>query len=675
MIVPIDKVKGVGEATAKLLAQIGINTALDLVENVPRAYNDYSEITPVAKIRPGMVTLKVTINSAVGRYVRRGMHVTEAIASDKTGSVKLVWFNQPYRAAGIKPASDYFVTGEFAYRRGRVSIVSPAVELVSDFPLNTARIVPIYRERKGLKSAQLRRHIKAAFDVQKLDETLPSWLVKQNGLIDRHQALLTMHFPETIKSLSGAKRRLGFEEVFELTLASLLNKKENNQEHSLPIPFKEDLARKFVAKLPFKLTDAQRRVIWQSYLDLARDTPMNRLVEGDVGSGKTVVAVMVALMVMEQGFQVALMAPTELLARQHAASLYKLLKSVGRESEVGLLVGSLGSKAKAEAHKQINAGNIRLVVGTNALIQDKVDMHNLGLVIVDEQHRFGVETRKKLQAKAGRMPHVLHMTATPIPRSLALTLYGELDISVIDELPAGRKPIITKIINSESLEKLCGDIDKQLSAGRQAFFVCPIISEGPDAKLWSAEKLHERLSKTYFKHRRVGLLHGRLQTVDKEAIMSDFVDGKYDVLIATTVIEVGVDVPNATVMVVVGAERFGLAQIHQLRGRVGRSEHQAHCYLVPSNPSAPNHRLEVLTYTSDGFKLAEYDLELRGPGAIYGTAQHGALDLRVAKLTDTKLIAEARRCAQEFIKRGEDLLQYKELAERVNRLRAITNLN
>jgi len=673
---PINELKGVGDELAKKLAILGVKTIGDLIENYPRRYEDYSSVIPLNKIRPGIVTLEAKIGQVTGRYVRRGMHITEALASDDTGSVRLVWFNQPYRGGSIKHGQPYFISGEYALRRGRFSIVNPSVELVSDFPVNTARIIPIYRETKGLKSFQIRKLVReAAAIVKEMPEHLPAWLLKEQKLMDYKSAALEMHFPSSADELDKAKRRLGFEEVFQLSLAALLNKQELTREKGLAIPFNEKLAKDFVSKLPFKLTDAQRKVVWRIYLDLEKTQPMNRLLEGDVGSGKTVVAAMAALMAMEQGFQTAMMSPTEILARQHADTLDKLLDSVGYGDQVGLLVGSLEPKAKSLMHEKIGTGEVRLIVGTHALISEKVDMHKLGLIIIDEQHRFGVDQRKKLQAKAGHMPHVLHMSATPIPRSIALTLYGELDISILDEMPPGRKEIQTKICSPNSRVQLNTQIDKQLSAGRQMFIVCPLISDTDLSRGLSVEEVYERVAKTEFKHRRVALLHGKLKSAEKDKIMQAFLNHEYDILVSTTVIEVGVDIPNATIMLIEGAERFGLAQIHQLRGRVGRGAHQSYCFLMLSNSKAPSQRLRALENTTDGFKLAELDLQLRGPGAIYGTTQHGALDLRVAKLTDTKLIATARNTAQEFIDKKENLKKYPHLAEKVTALRAITNLN
>jgi len=672
----ITELKGVGEELASKLAILGVRTVGDLIDNYPRRYDDYSSFLPTNQLKPGPVTIQAKIGQVKGRYVRRGMHITEAVASDESGSVRLIWFNQPYRAGAIKHGADYFIAGEYQLGRGRFSILNPSVELVSDFPVNTARIIPIYRETKGLKSAQIRKLVREAIqNISDLPEHLPDWLLKEQDLVVYARAVTEMHFPSGAKALGLAKKRLGFEEIFQLALAALINKYELTKNKSLAIPFSEKLAKDFVGKLPFKLTDAQRKVIWRIYQDMAKTQPMNRLVEGDVGSGKTVVAAMAALMAMEEGFQVAFMAPTEILARQHADTLLNLLSSVGHGDQVSLLIGGLKPAAKELAQKKIASGEIKLIVGTHALISEKVDMHKLGLIIIDEQHRFGVEQRKKLQAKAGHMPHVLHMTATPIPRSLALTLYGELDISVLDEMPPGRQEIITKIISPNARKPLYTQIDKELAVGRQMFVVCPLITDTELSRGLSVEEVYEKLAKHDFKHRKVALLHGRMKSAEKDKVMRGFMAKDYDILVSTTVIEVGVDVPNATIMMIEGAERFGLAQIHQLRGRVGRGANQSYCFLILSDSKAPSRRLRALETMSDGFKLAELDLRLRGPGAIYGTMQHGALDLRVAQLSDTKLIAAARNAAQDFIERKENLKKYQHLNTKVSALRAITNLN
>jgi ATP-dependent DNA helicase RecG len=673
---PLKTIKGVGPAIGTKFESLGLATVQDLLLYFPRRYDDYSDLVTIHDMKPGIVTIKAVIKDIKGRYVRRGMHITEAVASDSTGSVRLVWFNQPYREQQTKRNVDYFIAGNFELSRQRLVLMNPSIELLSDFPVNTARIIPIYRETKGLKSAQIRKVLKQVIPfADQLPEMLPGWMIKGQKLMSRAQALHTIHFPDSGEELDAAKQRLGFDEVFELSLASLLNKYDLLKDTALEVPFNKKLAQEFVSHLPFILTDAQRKAVWQMYLDMQKTHPMNRLIEGDVGSGKTVVATMGALMAMEQGFQVALMAPTELLARQHAETIYQLLTPLGFGEQVGLLVGGLKVAQKKLAQQRIADGTIRFIVGTHALIQEKVDMHKLGLVIIDEQHRFGVEQRKKLQAKAGHMPHVLNMTATPIPRSLALTLYGEMDVTIIDTKPENRKPIITDICSPHSRKQVYAKIEKQLEAGRQMFVVTPLISESEILVARSAEKVYEEFSTASFKKWRIGLLHGKMKPEEKNTIMEKFVRHELDVLVSTTVIEVGVNVPNATVMLIENADRFGLAQIHQLRGRVGRSDEQGYCYLMLTDAKSPSQRLRALQSSNNGFELAELDLEIRGPGAIYGTFQHGALDLRIAKLSDTKLIALARNNAQEFIDRKENLLKYKELNERVTKLRAVTNLN
>jgi ATP-dependent DNA helicase RecG len=672
----VTEIAGVGPALAQKFGHLGIKTVADLIDYYPRRYEDYSTVTPISQLRPGTVTIKGVIKQANGRYVRRGMHITEAVVSDDSGSVRIVWFNQPYRAAALKQGQQYYLSGLYELRRQRFTIMNPSVELESDFQVNTARIIPIYRETKGLTSRQLRTALKTCMPlIRELPESLPASTVAGNKLISRTAALVNLHFPESAERLTEARRRLGFEEVLQLSLASLLNKRENQREHAPPITFDEILAKEFVSHLPFKLTDGQRTAIWQIYLDLQKTEPMNRLVEGDVGSGKTVVAAMAALMIMAQGMQVALMAPTELLARQHADTLHRLLKPLGYADKVTLLVGSMTAAQKNKAREAIKTGQAQFLVGTQALIQEKVDMQSLALIIIDEQHRFGVEQRKTLMVKAGHMPHVLSLTATPIPRSLALTLYGELDISLLKHKPAERLPIQTKLVAPGERGRIFVRVKEELNSGRQVFVVCPLISESDSLNAHSAEAVYERLKQTELKNYRIGLLHGKLKPAEKQRVMEQFVEQKLDALVSTTVIEVGVDVPNATVMLVESPERFGLAQLHQLRGRVGRSHHQGYCYLMLSDSQAPSRRLRALESSSDGFRLAELDLELRGPGAIYGVMQHGQLDLRIAKLSDTQLIVSARKAAQTLLDEGEELLKYPELMKHVRQLQAVTNLN
>jgi ATP-dependent DNA helicase RecG len=674
---PLSQLKGVGEAQTKKFAALNIHNISDLLDYYPRRYEDYSKLTKLKDLKPGKVSFSAKISSAKGRRLKARMHITEAIADDSSASVRLIWFNQPYRAQAIKADKEYFISGEYKLSRTHFSLINPSIELVSDLPANTARILSVYRENKDISSREIRQAIIQLEPLfSQIKETLPPWLIKKYNLVSRSEALRALHLPETDEDLERAKRRLGFEEVFGLSLASLLNKNEIGHEKSLRIKFEEKLAKSFVASLPFDdITASQRRSVWETYLDMDKTSPMNRLIEGDVGSGKTVVAVMAALMVLKAKKQVAFMAPTELLARQHANTIYKLLKPLKLENEVNLLVGSMNTAQKRQAHSAIKAGKANFIIGTQALIQDKVNMKKLGLVIIDEQHRFGVDQRKALMLKAGHMPHVLSLTATPIPRSLALTLYGELDVSLLKEKPAGRKSIITNIIRPSEIDKVYSHVRQEINDGRQMFVVCPSISQSAVLDIKAAEDVYEHYSKQLFKDKKVGLLHGKLKNEQKTKVMEDFVAGKLDILVATTVIEVGVDVANATIMLIENPERFGLAQLHQLRGRVGRSDHQGHCYLLLDGTDPPSRRLRALVSSNDGFKLAELDLDIRGPGAIYGTAQHGLLDLRIAKLSDVGLIKEAIEASKAFIDKKEDLLNYKQLNAQVNRLRIVTSLN
>jgi ATP-dependent DNA helicase RecG len=668
-------VKGVGPAVAEKLHKLGISRIEELIAYIPRRYDDYSHLTSISKIRPGPVSIKATIKQVKGHYVRRGMHITEAVASDDTGSVRLVWFNQPYRENALKPNTEYYISGDFGINYRRLSITNPSIELASDFPVNTARIVPIYPETKGVRSVLIRKVMREVIPViRQKKEVLPGWLVQVADLMPYAEAVEALHFPKNSTQLKTARHRLAFQEVFELILASLIVKRELGAEPAVPIPFQEKLAKQFVSHLPFHLTNAQKKVTWRIYQEMQKPKPMNQLVEGDVGSGKTVVAAMAALMVADSNHQTAVMAPTELLARQHAETFYKLLEPLGMEHEICLLVGGMKKSEKDRAKASIASGRAHIILGTHALIQESVDMYRLALVVIDEQHRFGVQQRKTLMAKAGVMPHVLSLTATPIPRSLALTLYGEMDISLIESKPAGRLPVKTETISPNSRAQLFQAIKDELLTGRQMFVVCPLITDTDKKEKKSVENVFNDMLKA-FPEFRIASMHGKMKADDKNETMKKFVNHEIDILVSTTVIEVGVDVPNASIMLIEAAEQFGLAQVHQLRGRVGRGEHQGYCYLMMSDSKAPTKRLRALETTNDGFKLAELDLELRGPGAIYGSVQHGALDLRIATLTDLHLISEARKAADQFLEKDEDLIHYPQLAERIIALQKVTKLN
>ncbi|MGH7196547.1 MAG: ATP-dependent DNA helicase RecG [Candidatus Saccharimonadales bacterium] len=671
---PVTMVKGVGAAIAERLTILGIQTVEDLIYFFPRKYDDFSNVTPIAQLKPGKVTVQGRIESVTGRYVRRGLHITEAVIADGTAKTRAVWFNQPYRAEQFAKGEEYYLSGTYDFQRNRYILQNPATEQVKAFGVSTARIVPIYRETRGLKSHQIRKLIRELLPlIEMLPETLPSKLVEKEGLSSISEALKNVHFPETSETVAAAKERIAFEELLWLLLASLLNKQENAKLQGWRIPFNKDHAAQFVQQLPFSMTDAQRRAAWEVFKDFEQGEPMNRLLQGDVGSGKTVVAAMAAFMAARTGLQTAFMAPTEILATQHALTIANLLEPLG--IQVALLLGSTKAKAKAELKERVAAGQVDVVVGTHALIQKDNQFHKLGLVVVDEQHRFGVRQRAELLTKSEHMPHMLSMTATPIPRSLQLTVYGELEVSILDELPKGRQPIKTEIISPHARHKAYEAIETQIKSGRQAYVVCPVIAEGALAELKSVEAEYDRLNKSIFKHRRLGLLHGQMKPDEKEQAMRRFKDGELDMLICTTVVEVGVDVPNATAMLVEGADRFGLAQLHQLRGRVGRGSEQSFCYLVPSTAQAVSQRLRELEQSNDGFYLAEVDLKLRGPGEIYGRAQHGQLDLSFANLADTRMIKRVRNAAEVLLSDGVDLVQYKQLYEHVSRYRRLTSLN
>jgi ATP-dependent DNA helicase RecG len=667
-------IKGVGKVTEEQFAVAGLRTVGDLIHFLPRAYEDFSEVTTIGDIRPGKFTIKARCEKISTRPVRRGLRITTATLADDTGKLQAVWFNQPYRETQLKSGEEFYFSGDFEFSYNKFQLSNPSAEKVSEMPVQTDRLLPIYRSIKGLKTTLVRKILNEIRPLMTmLPETLPSSIIAHEKLASHGDALLGMHFPESIADISKAKERIGFEELFALLLASQMNRIENAKLQGWPIAFDQAVVKEFVSQLPFALTNAQRIAAWDILQDFGKETPMNRLLQGDVGSGKTVVAGLAARQAAHEGFQTAVMAPTEILASQHAETLNKLLAPFG--VRVGLLTGSVKGKARETLYAAIQSGDVDVVVGTHALIQSTVHFHKLGFVVIDEQHRFGVNQRQALLSKSKYMPHLLAMTATPIPRSLALTVYGELDVSVLNELPKGRKPIATKIWSPNSRPQLYTLIEEQLKEGRQAYVICSLIDNDPNNELKSVEAEFKRLDQKEFKHRTIGLLHGKMKSDEKEAVMQRFSKGEVDVLVSTTVVEVGVDVPNATVILIEDADRFGLAQLHQLRGRVGRSSHQSYCYLMVSTSKAPSQRLKEVEKSNDGFYLAEVDLKLRGPGEIYGRAQHGELNLQVASLADTKLIARAQKAAKAFVEAGADLLQYKELHADVEHYQRLTTLN
>ena len=675
---PLEQIKGVGPKTAQALAAAGLTMVSDALNFLPRAYEDYSTAVNIADLQPGKVTVKARCESVSTRIVRRGLRITTAVLADKSGKVKAVWFNQPYRETQLKSDAEFIFSGQFGMQYNRYQINNPSVELAKEIAKtaaeNNSGIQPVYKSIKNIrpKTVQdLMKNIRPIMDF--LPETLPENIIRRQKLVSRSEAVKFLHAPKTHEEISRGRERLAFEELFEMILAAQFNKQEQTRLTGWKIPFNKSVVKNFVDQLPFPLTNAQRRAAWQILQDLESDHPMNRLLQGDVGSGKTVVAGLVVAEVAKAGFQTAIMAPTEILAQQHAKTLDELLSPFG--VSVALLTGHVKGAARSQLLDNLASGNIDVVVGTHALIQEKVAYHKLGFAVIDEQHRFGVKQRQALLEKSDFMPHLLSMTATPIPRSLALTLYGELDISILDELPSGRQPIQTKIWSPASAPKLYESIENELAKGRQAYVICPLIDDNPDNDKKSVEAEYNKLSKTIFSHRRVGLLHGKLPAEEKAEVMQKFADGELDMLVSTTVVEVGVNVPNATVMLIENADNFGLSQLHQLRGRVGRGKHQSFCHLMMSDHDKPSQRLREIEKSQDGFYLAEVDLKLRGPGEIYGKMQHGDLNLKIASLADTALIARAQVEAERFVKEGQDLLQYNRLAHAVSRYQRLTVLN
>lgn len=671
----LSAIKGVGPKTGEQLALAGLRTTGDLLNFLPRKHEDFSEVVTIAEISPGKRTIRARCESISTKRVRRGLQLTTATLADDTGKLQAIWFNQGYRVTQFKDAKEeFFFSGEFEFNYNRYQLSNPSAEKVSDAPVNTDRLLPVYPAIKGLKS-QLVRKILAELKplMMMLPETLPEDLVKREKLMSRGEALLGMHFPKSASDIERARERLAFDELFSLLLAAQYNRVENQKLEGWHIPFEQATVAGFVQKLPFPLTGAQRRAAWDILQDFEHKTPMNRLLQGDVGSGKTVVAGIAARQAASHGFQTAVLAPTEILASQHAETLHQLLDTFG--VKVGLLTGSVKGKARETLLAQMKSGEVDVIVGTHAIIQEPVQFHRLGFVVIDEQHRFGVEQRQQLLKKSDHMPHLLSMTATPIPRSLALTVYGELDVSVLNEMPAGRKAIETKLWAPTNRPRLYEAIEAELAKGRQGYVICTLIDEDPKNEMKSVEEEYHKLNRTIFKHRTIGLLHGKLKGEEKRAVMDKFAAGEIDLLVSTTVVEVGVNVPNATVMLIENADRFGLAQLHQLRGRVGRSDQQSYCFLMLSDSSKPSQRLREIEKSGDGFYLAEVDLKLRGPGEIYGRAQHGALNLQIASLGDTKLIARAQKEARRFVESGTNLLQYKELQEQVEQYQRLTTLN
>lgn len=624
--------KGVGEKRALLFSKLGIDTVGALLRFYPRSYEDWSRHTSIADARgAGEVCIKAKVISEVSEnYIRKNMTLYKFTARDDSGVVHITIFNNKYDAQKINPGEEYLFYGKIDADKFYYEMSSPRIR-----PTDSNFIRPIYKQTAGLNTGAIEKAVKMALTCLNIEEILPQSVIQENRLCSRKEALQNIHFPKDNKSLEEAKRRLVFEELFMLQAGLLLIKNVNRGKTCAVMT--QPFSKEFEALLPYALTKAQHRVLLECEQDMALPRPMNRLIQGDVGSGKTAVAAGCIFSAVKNGFQAAMMAPTEILAEQHFKTLSTLFANT--EIKVALLTGSLSKKKKDTLKEGLEVGNIDIVVGTHALLSDNVYFKKLGLVITDEQHRFGVEQRATLSSK-GQSPHLLVMSATPIPRTLALIIHGDLDVSIIDQYPKNRQPIETYCVGSALHERVYNYIKKHIAQGRQGYVVCPLVEEGEeDIGLVSAEQYYQKLSAEDFAGYRLGLLHGKMKPRDKDDVMRKFANGDIDLLIATTVIEVGIDVPNAAIMVIENAERFGLSQLHQLRGRIGRGSYKSTCVLISDSKTAGQTRLKVMCDTANGFEIADKDLALRGPGDFLGNRQHGLPELHIADLsTDLNIL-------------------------------------
>ena len=660
---PITTVKGIGPGLVPKFAKLGVRTVRDLLYFFPRRHLDYSQLRRISQLTEGNEeTIVANIWQAQVAFLggRRG---TEAIVGDETGNVRAVWFNQPYLAKRLTTNSRIVLSGRVRLFKGRHVFESPEWEILEEQDLvHTGRLVPVYPLTQGLYPRTVRKLMKEAVAqwAWQVADFLPEDLRKRCDLVELPQAVSQAHYPDDLAAKDKTRVRLAFDELFLLQLG-VMSKKHRWQVEGQGVAFEvsPEVLGGFVKSLPFQLTGAQQKSLSEILADLQKSQPMSRLLQGDVGSGKTVVATAALLVAVANGFQAAFMAPTEILAEQHFATITGLLSRAGRQISdepyirsfsgildrpltIALLIGDVSASKKEETQRRIAEGEVDIAIGTHALIQKGVDFKQMGLAVVDEQHRFGVTQRSALRQK-GFKPHMLVMTATPIPRTLALTLYGDLDLSVINELPPGRQVVKTKWLKPAQTDAAYAFIRKQVAAGRQAFIICPLIEESEAIDAQAAVAEHQRLSQEVFSDLRLGLLHGRMSGAEKDDVMHHFRAGELDILVSTPVVEVGIDVPNATVMFVESADRFGLSQLHQFRGRVGRGKEQSYCMLLAESPSDVGRlRLDIIERVSDGFVLAEEDLKLRGPGEFFGTRQSGIPDLRMAKLSDVGLLELAR---------------------------------
>jgi ATP-dependent DNA helicase RecG len=667
---PVTKLIKTNKAHFNLLEQVGVVTVGDFIKYFPRTYNDQSNLIKIIDIRTDQVnTIKGTISSLVEIKTRFGKKLIKARFTDDSGSVDVVWFNQPFIKKLLHNGQQVILSGKAKFELGKITLLSPDYEPVQSQQLHTARLVPVYHETEGLSSKWLREkiHPLLKYASQLFEEYLPADIIEKYQLMSYSKAIIETHFPSAADKLEKARYRLAFDELFLLQLKALQKKWQWQQTitgHNKKISRHPELGN-LIAKLPYQLTTAQLKTLEEVMSDLANDFPMSRLLQGDVGSGKTIVAGLAIFNALKNGFQAALMAPTEILAEQHHKTIGELFSKFN--FNIQFLSGSVKASEKSRIYEELAAGTTDLVIGTHALIQENLTFKNLGLAVIDEQHRFGVEQRSILKSQGS--PHLLSLSATPIPRTLAMTIYGDQDLSVIDEMPKGRLPIITRVVPEKKRSDAYLWIADRIKTGRQAFVICPLIDESDTMELKSVLSEYDNLQNNIFPDLKIGILHGRLKAQEKEETMTRFKANEYQILVSTSVVEVGIDVPNATIMMIEGAERFGLSQLHQFRGRVGRGEHQSYCFLFMQNESeGAKQRLKAMVDHNSGFKLAEIDLELRGPGQIFGVRQSGIPDLKMASLSDSITISKAREAAQSLIVSDPELKNYPQLAKKLEEI-------
>ena len=674
-------IPGVGPAYRKKLEGMGITSVRDLLFYFPRSYEDFSHITPISNVKEyATACLEGTLlELQEQRTFKKRMHITTAIVQDASGSMRVVWFNQPYLPTVLKKGELIRLAGKVARDTQGLYVSSPVHESGPD-RVHTGRIVPLYQETAGVSSRWLRSMVKRVIRQVLPEDVFSSSLLREKGLLPFREALEEIHFPSSFERMEQARKRFAFEELFLISLFVLSERKRLSRVKSQVIPFQEHLMARFTSSLPFRLTAAQKKAAWKILKDLEKPRPMNRLLQGDVGSGKTVVACMAALATAKAGFQTVFMAPTEILAKQHFVTAGQLLGPF--KLQIGLLTGSTDQFISPKLPKEpieisrkklfekSGTGTIDVLIGTQALIQEKVKFGNLALVVLDEQHRFGVHQRANLLKRKTLIPHLLSMTATPIPRTLALTIYGDLDLALLDEMPPGRKQVETRIVSPKERPKAYQFLRQQVQKGRQAFVICPRIDPDHISEAKAVKEEYEKLSKEVFPDLAIGMLHGKMAQKEKEQMMKKFRQGKIDILVSTSVVEVGIDIPNATVMVIEGAEHFGLAQLHQFRGRVGRGKHQSFCLLFSESSSPTTRkRLQALLEAKNGFELAEKDLQIRGPGDFAGIRQWGMPDFAMRQLTNLQLVQEAREAAEAILSKDISLQSHPALAKRVEELR------